>query len=556
MKLTKRILSLVLSVLLGIGVSSTAFAGGQAFVPAAGEDLSHLPRVYLSGGWHSLWEDEDWGDWLVHPENSKSHNRFNEAEPFAPEKMQAVYDAIFGLNITALGEGLTALFTEGYAQCAMDKSGRSINPNITCNYMFLRDLDLPGAFGLPEGAGVPISEHLTLYKNQCMFFMDWRLDPWDLADDVHGFLKGIVEDPSNDFERVNLIGVSGSGPVLLSYLARYGTQYLASAVFDMSMHNGSSLFGGIATGNFGLDASALATTKMYSWGKTDLIGKFALPIAVLYQSGLLDAVLKAFNFAAKGAYAKTYEEGLVPYWFYMPFYLCLIPQSQYNQAKRFLFKGNPNGEFDDLIAVADRYHSQVMAKQDEIILKAASEIKLGVRAGYGLPLSPYAKGTNVQSDELVDTVYASMGATTSHPGKPFSPLYRQKEHSANNYISPDRYVDASTCLLPDQTWFAEGFYHYPEWNYELRDGARWLDWFIAAENYTVWDDDRFPQYSKWSRETETDGDGNIIETKNYFTPFEKTNPSMAHNVLDVLNSTTLCLLQLWRWLVMLPLFWM
>jgi hypothetical protein len=342
----------------------------------------------------------------------------------------------------------------------------------------------------------------------------------------------------------------------MAYLARYGTQYLASAVFDMSMHNGSSLFGGIAVGDFGLDASALAHTKMYSWGKTELIEKLALPIAVLYQSGLLDAGLKVFNFAAKDAYARTYEEGLIPYWFYMPFYLCLIPQSQYEQAKRFLFKGNANGEFDELIAAADRYHDKVMARQDEIIHNAASEIKVGVRAGYGLPLSPYAKGANVQSDELVDTVYASMGATVASPGMPFPPPYRQKACGANNYISPDRYVDASTCLLPDQTWFAEGFYHYPEWNYEHPDGAHWLDWFIAAKDYTVWDDARFPQYSKWSRETEMDGDGNVIETKNYFIPFEKASPSMGRSVLGHLKSAALCLLQAWRWLFLLPLFWM
>jgi len=556
MKRTKRILSLALIVLLVLGFHSIALAGKKAFVPAAGEDLSHLPRVYLSGGWHSLWEDEDWGDWLAHPENSKPHNRFNEAEPFASEKMQAVYDAIFRLDMAALGKNLAALFTEGYAQCAMDKSGKSINPNITSEYMFLRDLDLPGTFGLPAGSGVPISEHLTLYKNQCMFFMDWRQDPWDLAEDVHAFLRTIVEDPSNGFDRVNLVGVSGSGPVLMSYLARYGTQYLASAVFDMSMHNGSSLFGGIAAGDFGLDASALANTKMHSWGKTELLERYALPITALYQPGLLDAALKMFNFAARDAFAKVYEEGLIPHWFYMPFYLCLIPQSQWKQAKRFLFKGNPNGEFDELIAVADRYHDKVMAVQDDVILKAASEIKVGVRAGYGLPLSPYAKGANVQSDELVDTVYASMGATAAPPGMPFAPSYRQTKRSAHNYISPDRYVDASTCLLPDQTWFAEGFYHYPEWNYEHPDGTHWLDWFLAAENYTVWDDSRFPQYSKWSRETVTDGNGAAAAAKNYFTPFEKTSPSLCCSILEHLKTAMLCLLQIWRWLFLLPLFWM
>ena len=206
--------------------------------------------------------------------------------------------------------------------------------------------------------------------------------------------------------------------------------------------------------------------------------------------------------------------------------------------------------------MADRYHNEVMAVQDEVILKAASEIKIGVRAGYGLPLSPYAKGTNVQSDELVDTVYASMGATCAVPGMPFPPSYRQKKRGGNNYISPDRYVDASTCLLPDQTWFAEGFYHYPEWNYEHPDGAHWLDWFIAAEDYTVWGDERFPQYSRWNREIETDGDGNVTAAHNYFVPFEKASPSTGRSILDGLSFAGLCLLRIWRWIFLLPLFWL
>ena len=553
MKLTKRILSLALTALLVFGLSAVASAEEtQGFAPAAGEDVSHLPLVYLSGGWHSLWENEsteNWMEWLAFPERAAPHNRFNEAEPFAPEKMDAVFGATFSLNMPALGEALAALFTEGYGQCAMDRNGVSRNPNITSDYKFLQDLDLPGTMGLPEGAGVPVvGDLLKIYKNQCMFFMDWRQDPWVLAQKMHAFFKSIVD--KTEFDKVNVVAVSGSGPAFMAYLAQFGTEYLASAVINMAMHNGSTLFGGIATGNFGFDASALANTKMYSWGKTELLKQLALPIGALYQTGPLDIALKAFNFAAKDAYAKMYEEGLIPHWFYMPFYLCLIPNSQWAQAKQFLFKGNPNGEFDQLLFMADRYHEKVMARHEELIRKAASKIKIAVRAGYGLPLSPYAKGTNVQSDELVDTAYASMGATTAPPGRPFSPAYRQKARSANSYISPDRYVDASTCLLPDQTWFAEGFYHYPEWYYTDRDGTNWLDWFLAAEDYTVWDNERFPQYSRWTRVTE---DG---ATRNYFIPFQQASPSKGRNILDYLMFGGLGLLQAWRWLLLLPLYWM
>jgi hypothetical protein len=103
-------------------------------------------------------------------------------------------------------------------------------------------------------------------------------------------------------------------------------------------------------------------------------------------------------------------------------------------------------------------------------------------------------------------------------------------------------VDASTCLLPDVTWFAKDLPHTAQWDY-----SGWYGWWLGAENYTIWDDARFPQYSQWTAKDTGKG-----ETADRFAPLVVTEPVW----LTHLKTIGLNLLKAWRWLILLPLFWM
>jgi len=43
---------------------------------------------------------------------------------------------------------------------------------------------------------------------------------------------------------------------------------------------------------------------------------------------------------------------------------------------------------------------------------------------------------------------------------------------------------------------------------------------------------------------------------NYFVPFEQASPSPSRDILDYLKFGGLGLLQVWRWLLLLPPYWM
>ena len=65
------------------------------------------------------------------------------------------------------------------------------------------------------------------------------------------------------------------------------------------------------------------------------------------------------------------------------------------------------------------------------------------------------------SDSLVSLNRASFGATCSLVYNTLSDEYiaQQTEKGLGKYISPDRQVDASTCVFPDSTWIIKGMTH-------------------------------------------------------------------------------------------------
>lgn len=80
--------------------------------------------------------------------------------------------------------------------------------------------------------------------------------------------------------------------------------------------------------------------------------------------------------------------------------------------------------------------------------------------------------TNIDSsllgDEFVSAYRSSFGATTTNVYKTFSDEYiaQQTEKGLAKYISPDKHVDASTCLFPEYTWFVKGPAHDDYTTYE------------------------------------------------------------------------------------------
>jgi len=546
MKSTKRIFCIALAALFLFGSGTVAvFANeflleevvlleeelllSQGFAPVAGKDVSQYPVIFMAGSWHHLFVNEHG------PEARQTVFNPQASLGADAEGMQGVMDAVLSLNMDAFADALINLYERAYGAIAMNPDGTCPLGNVSA------DMPLSRMLG-----NNPVKDAMFLDAHEMYFGYDWRADPWDNAQRLHDFIEGLIATHGEEygFDKVNVQTVSGSGPIMMCYLDRWGTKNLASLVINQTMHNGTSLFGGMAAGRFGLDAGSLGIGGLTMGGLQAAQMDASMLLRVLYEIGLLDVATRIFNFFARGAYERFFEEGLKPLLFHMPNQLAMIPTELYGEAKALLFGDDP--QYAPLIARADRFH-EIRSRQDEIIMRAASEIKVSVRAGYGAPLSPLTRGTNVQSDQLVDTRYASLGAITATPGMPFNSRYVQAEAGARDYISPDRYIDASTALLRDYTWFAKDQPHGGIWKY---DG--WYQWWLSAEgDHSVWANAKFPQYTQCIMPPE----GSVYFGHvgfSTFIPLEAEEPGM----IDDIMLSGLQFLSIMRWLLLLPLFWM
>jgi hypothetical protein len=88
---------------------------------------------------------------------------------------------------------------------------------------------------------------------------------------------------------------------------------------------------------------------------------------------------------------------------------------------------------------------------------------IGILANYG---SHIGTGKEVDSDFIIDTVNTS-GATPATFGERFPEGYKQLNTTCtdptHNHVSPTRTLDASTCYLPENTWFNYEQYHTQTW---------------------------------------------------------------------------------------------
>jgi len=512
MRNLKRTISFLLAMTLLCALPQIAHAQDEGLTAS---NVSDYPTISLGGGFHPLFFDENT------PEQTSAFDPGIAGDVFgavADDALAAVKALKFDLAIDLLVETCRRWF----GPIGMDNNGDSIAKNISCVHNNYQAWDLTG--------------------NQAIYFeFDWRLDPVENAQRLNEYIEDYLV-PLRGVEKYNLWATSGSSSILLAYLKLFDPEleHVASIVLYVPMLNGNTMFGELVKRKLVLDPEALAKTDWDSlFG--DSLGDFALNplLGVLYETGLLGVIERLAKLAAKSVVDRVYAE-VLPLVLTMPSFWSYVPYKDYEAGIRAMFCGKP--EYGGLVAKLNNYHYNVMQYADEVILHASQHVKVAVFAGYGLPLYPLGAGTAVQSDTIVDTAYASLGATCAPLGTPFPSCYAQKKYAdtGKNYISPDRLIDASTCLLPDSTWFVLNRPHV-----SLQLSESWYEWFKSATvKPTVFANENYPQYFERISVGEDLFDIPLVME---LQPIPRW--------LEVLKIAGLWLLKIWRWLLLLPMFW-
>jgi len=460
-------LMLLLSGSVTASAAPTEFEINEALVATA-------PRIECRGAFHELYFNAGT------PEQSDGFTRGDTGSDIlgnlANEVSGMLLDAALG-RWDSIADKLSAVLEEMMGITAFDKNGEPIN---------LLDGDLLYMQNQLNESG----------RNHYVFDFDWRDDPLRQAEYLDAFIQKVKA--KHAAPKVNLTVQSGSGPLGIAYLYKYGTQDLCGLLLRASMHNGTSVFGDVVNKRLMIHADALADATMYAdLGIAPETEAMLAPLLkALRDTGLLRVIATAGSFAIDRILDKLYEDAAIPCLLTQPVYWAYVPLKDYESGITTIFgKDARTGEYSKLVEKLDFYNYNVKAKANELLRDAGTKIRAGTIANYGGPLFPIGRNSYINGDPLVDCVYASNGAAVAPLGETLKgPLfgllpYKQKADCGHNHISPDKTVDASVCALPETTWFFYGGLHFTSDNQDL------TNWFFGSpDTPTVFSDEKYPQY--------------------------------------------------------------
>lgn len=356
------------------------------------------------------------------------------------------------------------------------------------------------------------------YENTYVFTYDWRLDPVENAAALSEYIENVKDEL--DAEKVSVIS-EGYGSVI-------ATTYLAENEDDSadSIHNFVTV-----------SSEFLGTSLMGDFFKGDIVNEFTnlteySSAYIRYTNDFSDNPLTAFitwllNYILNNEwevqeFCLEIEKiltsanflmnttGAIDNMAEMPGLWALVPTEDYEDAFANLFDENVNAELIEKLDTFKNYQDDY-----ESILQDAKDsgINISIVAAWDLQIIPIGENNSVQSDGIVDTAYASFGASCialNNVAEAKAVIQDDDDghkHVSNTYdmLTPwyayggiCKYIDASTCALPENTWFIKNMKHGTfNWESNSIDFIIWL--ITAEEERTVWQDAAYKQFMTYNR---------------------------------------------------------
>ena len=303
------------------------------------------------------------------------------------------------------------------------------------------------------------------------FNYDWRLDPMDHAKELRGYVERAKRETGHD--QVNLIGSSMGGTIIAAYLSQYGSEDIDNYTMLSSAFTGTTIVGDLFTGKIEFHKDALIRILK------EVAGQQAVNVLLdaLDKAGVIDILLPVLDELVVNLKDRVYDEVFQDTFVTMPGIWDLVALEDYEDAKEYLLYPEADAQ---LIARIDDYHYQVQAKLPELFRAAmAKGMKINIVSHYNLQGVPLTPSYREQNDNVIDTKYTSGYATCAFLDETLPADYQHKntfcQDASHNHLSGDRVIDASTCLLPEQTWFLKDLKHVGYiYDTQVMDFILWL----------------------------------------------------------------------------------
>jgi hypothetical protein len=292
-----------------------------------------------------------------------------------------------------------------------------------------------------------------------LFFFAFNLvnDIWNNADALADYIDSVRK--TTGHKKVNLVNVSLGGTVFTAYLEKYGHKKLDQVINVVSATDGSTMFADLMTHKVNRDEDFLHRNWLPDMMEHDLkiapgynktIGYAASLVLRLVPNALLENIISA----AWQAILDTVILNCSQLW-------ALVPAARYDEVAAMHLQGEAHAVLREK---TDRYHQAQLHLRQNILDATKDGVYINNIAGSNLTFGEgeytyfqvCESRTKVNSDGIIDTRGATMGATAAAPGQTLPAGYKPL---APGYLSPDGAIDCSTAVLPNNTWVFLGQPH-------------------------------------------------------------------------------------------------
>lgn len=377
-------------------------------------------------------------------------------------------------------------------------------------------------------------------KNVFVFTCDWRLSPLDTAVKLKKYVDSVLS--YTNAKKVNLLCGGFGGTVGASYLYKYPI-YAANRVNSVTFVDcplwGNANIGDLMSGQLYQtvgDAHSLAdlvdkiggTTRGTAFlnycdqdpdgfftdiaeaflgsGTTSTIIQYGIKLIIGEVSSAenLDRKLgKSYNDFLVSNQESIYDSVLTEALKNMPGLWAMVPEEYFDDAIDFMFGTEIiNSTLYDKIT---SYRKNVMNNIDSVLSNAkVLGIKTNVVVNYGIQNIPLTCSLESESDSMLTTRHASAGATTVECGQGWEGCSNCTNKYHNHIVydkSGDAVIDASSCALPENTWFIDGLAHL---DFSCDTAATFLNWLINSKTQrTVWDNSNYTQFMSYTKSSKS-----------------------------------------------------
>ncbi len=496
----KKFLSVFLSFVLILSVASPVFSWVDA-----NESRSQIPVIRISGDGEALYDLE--GNKIFHYKDiakllkSDGENDSKNSDLYksmAESLLPAIAKGLATNNWDDLYAGLEAEISKIFANSLLDENG-----------------NVPNGSGLSQSRKDQMENKRNNSQkgdkgyfawNDYWFHYDWRLDPMETADVFHSFVQDIKR--TTGCEKVGVAATCLGTNIVMAYVAKYGAADIQGIAMDGSVVGGAEILSDVICAKFDVDPPALMRVLRDVEG----LGMFSIDefltatIDMLVQTGLLEGVISTTEnlFYDKLVEGVTSALALSTFYTWPNYWACVTPED-YELAKYYVF-GEEGSEkrikYAGLIEKLDRYDREVRQQVPELLQKIKDGgANFGVISKYGFQMIPITATSDAISDQFASVTRSSFGATTSNVYETLSDEYIAQRIAEGNgeYISPDKQIDASTCLFPDYTWFIKGSSHSNWTSYEIKIIVE----IATADRQLTVDDFPYTQFMVYDNESDT-----------------------------------------------------